>query len=211
MSLPSPQPEAARAAYSQLIADVETFAGVLRARFPTAITCRPGCTGCCQQHITVSPLEADHLHEFIAGLDAATKARLRQQAQATQQLEAGLFQDAPPQPTTFLPEPEHRVEHSVPCPALLDGLCAVYASRPILCRTHGFPLLYATEEEDGWLDVCPLNFTDEAATITHNSVFDMTVVNTRLAAANIVFDAHGARRSMAAIILSATASTDSTR
>ncbi|MCS7078560.1 MAG: YkgJ family cysteine cluster protein [Chloracidobacterium sp.] len=203
MSVPSPTPEAARAAYDQLIADIERFAAVLRARFPTAITCRLGCTGCCQQHLTVSPIEAERLREAVAALDAPTKARLRRQAQATQQREAALFRDAPPRPTTFPPEPEQ----SVPCPALLDGACAVYAARPVLCRTHGFPLLYLNDDdENGFVEVCPLNFADEKdeAAITHRDVFDMTLVNMRLAAANLAFDAEGRRRSIAEVILVAT-------
>ncbi len=199
--MPAPASEsAARAAYDQLIADIERFGEMLRARFLTAIACRLGCTGCCQQHLTVLPIEAARLREYVAGLDAPTRARLRRQAQATLQREAALFRDAPPQPTTFPPEPER----SVPCPALLDGACAVYPARPVLCRTHGFPLLYLDDdEESGLLDVCPLNFTDDEATITHRDVFDMTVVNARLVAASLAFDPEGERRSIAEIILSA--------
>lgn len=197
---PSSRPEAARAAYDRLTADIERFAAVLRARFPTAITCRLGCTGCCRQHLTVSPIEADRLRRFVAALDAATKARLRRQAQATRQREALLFRDAPPQPTTFPPEPEQ----SVPCPALLDGACAVYPARPVICRTHGFPLLYLDDDDNGLLEICPLNFTDDEAAVTERDVFDMTLVNTRLAAANLAFDAEGGRRSIAEVILTAT-------
>ncbi|OYT70291.1 MAG: hypothetical protein CFK52_11535 [Chloracidobacterium sp. CP2_5A] len=206
MSAPPPKPdvsraEAARAAYSQLIADIERFGETLRARFPTAIACRLGCAGCCQQHLTILPIEAARLGDYVAALDAPTQARLRQQAQATRRREDALFRDGPPRPTTFPPEPEQ----SVPCPALVDGACAVYPARPALCRTHGFPLLYVDDdEESGLLDVCPLNFADDAATITHRDVFDMTIVNARLVAASLAFDAESERRSIAEIILSAT-------
>ncbi|MCB9745895.1 MAG: YkgJ family cysteine cluster protein [Alphaproteobacteria bacterium] len=43
------------------------------------------------------------------------------------------------------------------CSLLLDGRCAVYADRPIICRSHGLPLVMS-----GQLDVCPLNFEGEA-------------------------------------------------
>lgn len=190
-----PPESAPRAAYRQLLADIERFADVLRQRFPTSITCRVGCTGCCQHHLTVLPIEAAALREHIATLDAPTQARLHQQAQAArqQETEAALAQtDSAP---------------TIPCPALVDGACAVYPARPVLCRTHGFPLLYLEEDDPtgGILDVCPLNFTDDAVTITHRDVFDMTVVNTRLVAASLAFDATGAREFMADIILAATA------
>lgn len=44
------------------------------------------------------------------------------------------------------------VEH---CPLLVEGACAIYADRPLICRSHGLPLVM-----EGQLDVCPLNFTD---------------------------------------------------
>ncbi len=39
------------------------------------------------------------------------------------------------------------------CPLLLDGACAVYAERPLVCRAHGLPVAW-----EGGRDVCPLNF-----------------------------------------------------
>ncbi len=194
-ALPSPELLPAttpQAAYRQLLVDIERFAAVLRQRFPTSITCRPGCTGCCQQHLTVLPIEAAALREYVARLDAPTQARLRRQAQAVREQETA--------PTSAVP--------AGPCPALVDGVCAVYPARPVLCRTHGFPLLYLDEDDPtgGILDVCPLNFTDDADAITHRDVFDMTVVNTRLVAASLSFDPTGGRQFMADIILAATES-----
>lgn len=49
-----------------------------------------------------------------------------------------------------------------------DGRCAVYAARPLLCRTHGLPLRGATDESSPGLrvlndvSVCALNFTERA-------------------------------------------------
>ncbi|MGQ9897524.1 MAG: YkgJ family cysteine cluster protein [Acidobacteriota bacterium] len=193
LSTTKSSPEATpQRAYHQLLADIDRFAAVLRRRFPTSITCHRGCTGCCQQHLTVLPIEAAALHEYVSGLDAPTQARLRRQAQVTRRPET-----TPAAPT--------------PCPALLDGACAVYPARPVLCRTHGFPLLYLDEDDpsQGMLDVCPLNFTDDTAAITHRDVFDMAVVNTRLVATSLAFDVAGERQFMADIILAATESATS--
>jgi uncharacterized protein len=44
------------------------------------------------------------------------------------------------------------------CLFLIDGLCSIYESRPLICRTHGLPILYMGEDE--WeLSYCDLNFT----------------------------------------------------
>jgi Fe-S-cluster containining protein len=40
-----------------------------------------------------------------------------------------------------------------------SGRCGIYEVRPLVCRTHGLPLVF---EEDGRMlrDVCPLNFDE---------------------------------------------------
>ena len=55
----------------------------------------------------------------------------------------------------------------------VDGRCAVYAARPLLCRTHGLPLKTSSAAAskrgslrvvDGDVSVCGLNFTGRAPT-----------------------------------------------
>lgn len=47
------------------------------------------------------------------------------------------------------------------CAFLKNHQCAIYNARPIICRTHGFPLLYMNMDGDYWeLSHCELNFTD---------------------------------------------------
>jgi len=46
------------------------------------------------------------------------------------------------------------------CIFLKDHQCTIYTARPIICRTHGYPLLYMNEAGDQWeLSHCELNFT----------------------------------------------------
>lgn len=46
------------------------------------------------------------------------------------------------------------------CFFLKDHQCTIYEARPIICRTHGYPLLYMNEAGDQWeLSHCELNFT----------------------------------------------------
>ena len=50
-----------------------------------------------------------------------------------------------------------------PCTFLKDHSCSIYPSRPIICRTHGLPLLFTNDEgTDMELALCELNFTDAA-------------------------------------------------
>ncbi|MFA8437125.1 MAG: YkgJ family cysteine cluster protein [Marinifilaceae bacterium] len=47
------------------------------------------------------------------------------------------------------------------CAFLKNDLCSIYAARPVICRTHGLPLLFMSESGENWeLSCCPLNFTD---------------------------------------------------
>ena len=47
------------------------------------------------------------------------------------------------------------------CQFLHNHECTIYQHRPIICRTHGLPLLNMNEEGTEWeLSVCELNFTE---------------------------------------------------
>ena len=46
------------------------------------------------------------------------------------------------------------------CVFLLNNSCTIYNQRPIMCRTHGLPLLYANDNGDWELSACELNFTE---------------------------------------------------
>ena len=46
------------------------------------------------------------------------------------------------------------------CAFLRNHSCTIYQHRPIMCRTHGLPLVYANDDGDFELSACELNFTD---------------------------------------------------
>lgn len=75
------------------------------------------------------------------------------------------------------------------CPLLEGGLCRLYAYRPVICRTHGMPLLM---EGDGgqWVDCCPENFTSaRLADLAGDSLLHLERVNLLLVSINHVFAA----------------------
>ncbi len=46
------------------------------------------------------------------------------------------------------------------CIFLVAHKCTIYTERPIICRTHGLPLLYTGEDGNWELSACELNFTE---------------------------------------------------
>lgn len=75
------------------------------------------------------------------------------------------------------------------CAFLHNGACTIYASRPIICRTHGLPLLNMSQETDEWeLSFCELNFTDtEDEEFSEENVFVQDCFNSMLYKANEEF------------------------
>lgn len=73
------------------------------------------------------------------------------------------------------------------CVLLNDGLCQVYTSRPIICRTQGLPLGYI-DEINGAIDVsaCFLNFS-EGCQFVHDDLLYMDEINQRLVECNLAY------------------------
>lgn len=78
-----------------------------------------------------------------------------------------------------LPELEKNVDKGS-CVFLKNHECTIYEHRPIICRTHGLPLLYLNNESEEWeLSACELNFTDFDDFDTENT-FPQDKFNSRL-------------------------------
>ena len=59
----------------------------------------------------------------------------------------------------FKPESGVNTENEI-CVFLKNNSCTIYQQRPIMCRTHGLPLLYANDDGEWELSACELNFTE---------------------------------------------------
>lgn len=78
-----------------------------------------------------------------------------------------------------------RFEETVPCGFLNEqGLCRIYPFRPIICRTHGLPILFLDEsrEAPAWeVSFCELNFRDKPAIeFTDEMLLDIETINAEL-------------------------------
>jgi len=141
--------------YRALQAKVDAFADATAARRAADLQCRAGCASCCHVWLTVSPVEAQAVRGALAALAAEERSAIS--ARGRRELER-----------------EARHEGEPRCAMLDDdGRCAVYAQRPLVCRTQGHALRYPagfvpasavrarTANEAGEITCCPLNYTNE--------------------------------------------------
>ena len=83
-------------------------------------------------------------------------------------------------------------QNEIDCRYLVDHSCAIYPSRPVICRTHGLPLLYMSLDADEYeLSCCELNFTDfDFDDFDEENTFPMDRINSQLYAINKEFVAN---------------------
>lgn len=150
---------------SELWAKVDDFFERVAARYPGALTCRPGCADCCHRELTVTAVEAARIVELLASMPVAERERIAE-----------------------------RAARGEPCAALDgEGRCSVYAARPLVCRSHGLPLRFEEPSSAGRrslpvLDVCPLNFDGhDLATIDPACVLDQRTLSVLLGAIDAMY------------------------
>jgi hypothetical protein len=146
---------AALAPYRTLLEQVDQLCSRIVTDFAGQIRCRAGCADCCILQ-GVLPVEAASLALAWRKLPASAADRL------SAQLQSAISGDR--------------------CPLLIDDRCPLYADRPVICRTHGLPLLIE-EPTATRVDRCPLNFTG-LTTLPGSAVIHLERLNRALVAAN---------------------------
>jgi len=152
--------------YQRLVAKVDQHSARVTAAHSEVIACVVGCTGCCHRELTVFPVEAAVIREWLGETPLPPLEVPRPEPGALTILELG------PTPT--------------PC-VMLDGegQCRIYPVRPLICRSHGLPL--AVADDDGlYADVCPLSFDGGAglADLEEDDFLVVDTLNAILAAVN---------------------------
>lgn len=142
--------------YRELCQRVESFCRTVRERLGDRMACRKGCSSCCRP-LTLFPVEAFALLRAVESL--------------TDQERIGLGSRLDPERGD--------------CPFLVDDACIVYESRPIICRTHGYPLT-VRDGERRVVDHCPLNFRG-VETLPGECVLDLGRLNLILVTINARF------------------------
>lgn len=142
--------------YHGLIQRIDDHIAGLEKKYSDVIACRKGCDSCCR-NLSLFPVEAFCLAlEFITIPD---KTRVQVEKRIRN------FPDE--------------------CPLLVDHACVLYHSRPVICRTHGYPI---TIEKKGQLsvDFCPENFKG-IRSFPGESLLSLDQLNLALAAVNRQF------------------------
>jgi len=144
--------------YKQLTARVDALCNTIAAKLGEQITCSAGCSSCCIS-ITIFPVEAAAMREALESLPDRQAEEIRR----------------------------HVSEHveGERCPLLFHHRCLLYEARPIICRTHGLPIIYTTEAQRN-SDCCPHNLT-EFESLSGTSVVDLDKLNTLLVAVNSIY------------------------
>jgi len=144
--------------YKQLTARVDALCNAIAASLGEQITCSEGCSSCCTS-ITVFPVEAAAMREALKSLPDNQAEEIRRHISE----QAGKER----------------------CPLLLNHRCLLYEARPIICRTHGLPIIYTANGQRN-SDCCPLNLT-EAESVPGSSAVDIDKLNTLLVAVNSIY------------------------
>lgn len=144
--------------YLALVSRVDQLCAQTVSRFESHISCRRGCDACCR-HLSVFAVEAAAIREALSALPEAEAELIRGKAELA--------------------------AADAPCPLLEDGLCLLYEARPIICRTHGLPLLISRDGERA-VDFCPENFQGLTG-IPGSAVLDLDRLNETLAAINALY------------------------
>lgn len=150
--------------YQQLLERVDKSCRYIQERYADQIACRKGCAGnCCRIHLSIFAIEALALAHAFKKLPRDLAYHIRKKAVNT---------------TGFGPCP-------TPCPLLEDGACLMYASRLVICRTHGLPMRteYRGRQSVGF---CQKNFRT-LNSIPDDAVMDLDELNNELAALNRTF------------------------
>lgn len=174
--------------YLAFLERVDGLCGQISARLAGEIRCKAGCSGCCR-HLGLFPVEAANLADTVGRLPEALRNLLAGRTDWTEETS---------------------------CPLLLDDCCLVYSARPVICRTHGLPLLAEVAGEKV-VDFCPENFRG-VSSLSGDMVIDLETVNRALVAINGKFESdnpdspfRGRRLSIAEIIEIATSSRKDSR
>jgi len=124
------------------------------------LVCRPGCIQCCVGVFPINQLDATRLKSGLAELEKRDPARAAAVHARSREAATRLRADIPGDPRSgILAEDDasqarfEEFANDETCPVLdpSTGMCDLYESRPMTCRTFGPPV----QSEDG-LGVCEL-------------------------------------------------------
>jgi Fe-S-cluster containining protein len=160
------------------------------------IACKAGCHHCCRRIPTILPVEwawirkleqerqklAKSAHPEEGSIGARLEGRAESPIASESAAHPSRRADGPPQDERQV-ELRSDFHPDEPLCGHLDaqGLCSIYAARPLICRTHGSLIL-----SDEGLDHCPWNF-QELEEVDEDMVFRLENLHETLLRLNLAF------------------------
>ncbi|MCP3875541.1 MAG: YkgJ family cysteine cluster protein [Desulfobacteraceae bacterium] len=138
--------------YYTLLDRVDVHIKNLEKRYTDKITCKKGCDACCK-FLTVFPVEAFAISVAFIKLKKSIQKKI-----------------------------EKKIKNQGVCPLLIDQACTLYSARPVICRTHGYPI-YMKKEGETFIDFCPENFKG-ITSFPKDALLSIDQLNTTLIAIN---------------------------
>jgi Fe-S-cluster containining protein len=142
--------------YRALLRQVDTHIKRVETTCSDQIACKKGCDSCCR-FLNLFPVEAFALASAFLETDKSNQNIVRAALEKT----------------------------TTGCPLLINHQCRLYKARPIICRTHGYPL-YFKKKDETLVDFCPKNFKG-VTSFPKDSLLDLDQLNTLLVAINKQF------------------------
>ncbi len=163
--------------YTALIERVDNHVLGIEQNFPDHITCKKGCDSCCR-FLNLFPVEA-----FSLAI-AYTQLPVTEQTKIARNLETSIIEPTkkPMNETIEGPMVEPKIKLGEPCPLLINNSCALYLNRPIICRTHGYPI-FMKKKDESYIDYCPKNFKG-FKNFPKDALISIEQLNTTLTAIN---------------------------
>ena len=146
--------------YNELRRAIEESSIDIIENFKEQINCKAGCHSCCIPGLTISKIEKIIIKDFI-----------QKNSDVHNKLE------------TIERENPHKSERCYMLDA--EGNCSIYEVRPMICRTHGYPILF-TDKDQWFADVCSLNFNEYPLEYLQDSDFIIIdIINQHIALSNM--------------------------
>lgn len=149
--------------YQNLIFKIDSASRELEDLHFKHLVCKPGCSQCCEVERTVFYIEAYIVEQHLHNLSTQKINRLKKLYKNNDEV----------------------------CPMLLRNRCVIYPARPIICRTHGLPILYR-EAERAFVDHCRLNFANLSSlkSFSKKEILNINPFNVELIQIDKIFSEH---------------------
>ena len=141
--------------YQGLRGKVDVHFDMIFDKHQAEMRCAAQCHACCAPGLTVTRIEADAIRDHLT---------------------------THPELIPNLAELANRDPHQGQRCSLLDaeGRCSIYEARPLICRSHGAPVLVQIDESHEGIDACELNFTQGIDMLDDGDWIHLETLNTML-------------------------------